>query len=82
MTRSYARTTSYGFFRMFRTAKNTTCNQVEHPVAAPESGMKHQLSLIDPHSFVEVLFRVMNEMGIRFSVSRAVRLALMAKNVL
>jgi hypothetical protein len=28
---------SYGFFRKFRTAKNTTCNEVQRTVAAPES---------------------------------------------
>ena len=36
MTRSYAPTTSYGFFSVFRTAKDTGCNEVKHLVAAQE----------------------------------------------
>ena len=82
MTRSYAPTTSYGFFRTFRTAKNTTRNEVQRPVAATEPGIKDQLLLIEPHSFGEVRFRVIIEMGISFTVGHVERLALMAKSVL
>jgi hypothetical protein len=82
MTRSYAPTTSYDFFRTFRTAKNTTCNEVQHTVAAPESGIEDQLLLIQPRSFGEVRFRVIIEMIINLTLGHAARLALMAKSVL
>src|ERR1700741_1527420 len=71
VTRSSAPTTSYGFFRAFRTAKDTTCNEVKQPVAAPEPGIKHQLLLIEPRSFREVRSRVIIEMDINFTVGHA-----------
>jgi hypothetical protein len=78
ITRSYAPTTSYGFFRTFRTAKNTTCNRVQHPVATPEPGSKSHLMPIEPNSFGEVRSRVIIEIGIGFTVYHAERLALVA----
>lgn len=75
-------TTSHGFFRTFRTAKNATCNEVQRTVAAPEPGTEDQLLLIEPRSFGEVRFRVIIEMNINFTVGHAARLALMAKSVL
>jgi hypothetical protein len=82
MTRSYVPTTSYGFFGTFRTAKNTTCYEVQHPVATPEPGIKDQLLLIEPHSLREVRSRIIIEMGLNFTGCHAARLALMAKSVL
>ena len=82
MTRSDAPATSYDFFRAFRTAKDTTCHEVKHRVAAPEPGIKDQPLLIEPHSLREVRPRVISEMRINFAVHHASRLALMAKSVL
>jgi hypothetical protein len=78
ITRSYAPATSYDFFRTFRTAKNTTCNRVQHPVATPEPGSKNQLTPIEPNSIGEVRSRVIIEIGIGFTVCHAERLALVA----
>jgi short chain dehydrogenase len=82
MTRSFAPTTSYGFSRALRTAKDTTCNEMKHPVAAPEPGFKDQPLLIEPHSLGEVRPRIIIEMAINFAVRHAARLSLVAKGVL
>jgi hypothetical protein len=76
ITRSDSPTASYGFFRTFRTPKNTTCNGVQHPVAAPEPGSKNQLLPIELDSFGEVRSSVIIEIGISSTVCHAERLAL------
>jgi hypothetical protein len=85
MTRSCAPATFYGFFRALRAPKDTTCNEVKHTVAAPESGIKGQLLLIELPWLREDRPRALSEMmerAITFAVRHAWRLALVAKSVL
>ena len=66
--------------RLYRITQNTTGDEVQQAMAAPESGIKDQSWLIEPQSFRQVHFRIIIEIEINFTVGHAARLALMAKD--